>query len=81
MGIKGNGLARSLFTDADRYQVDFATGDENVDLKLSILATTLMLDYMFFEGETECVCNWCFWPPCKLIFYMISLTCELFGIY
>ena len=65
LGIVGNGIGRTLFTDADRYQIDFKNKNENIDMKLNVLSSVLMLDYMFFEGETACACNWCWCPPCK----------------
>jgi len=63
----GNGVARSMFTDADRYQVKFAAGGEEDELdsenKLVVLSAALMLDYMFFEGETDWQFNADQWPP------------------
>lgn len=88
----GNGLSRTMFTDADRYQVKFMTdsskegnhntgsngmyssgstgvtnkateNDTDAINKLVILSGTLLLDYMFFEGETNWTFNTDQWPP------------------
>jgi hypothetical protein len=74
----GNGLSRSLFTDADRYRVQFASGGPADELeplqKLVVLSGALMLDYMFFEGETAATFSAEQWPP-KCSFKCCDLYC------
>jgi len=73
LGIGDNGVRRALTTDADRYQVDFTNQDEALNTKLTVLSTTLMLDYMFFEGETNCSFNCCVCPP-----YIACKLCDMY---
>ena len=44
---KGRGI-NALFSDADTFEIGFPA-DSSVEDKLSLIATTLLLDYMFFE--------------------------------
>ncbi|XP_077536268.1 phospholipid scramblase 1-like [Haemaphysalis longicornis] len=45
---KWSGLIKEYFTDADNFGVSFPK-DLDVNLKASLLATTMLIDYMFFE--------------------------------
>jgi hypothetical protein len=40
-----------LFSDADKYKLDFLSPDLSVDDKLILLSSVLFLDYLFFEGQ------------------------------
>jgi hypothetical protein len=40
-----------LFTDADKYKLDFLSEALTLDDKLILLSTVLFLDYLFFEGK------------------------------
>ena len=62
-GASKNGIKRALLTDADKYNIDFENENESVNMKLTITSAVMMLDYMFFEGETPFECNICICPP------------------
>jgi len=68
-GAREVGLRRGLFSDADKYKVDFLSEKLTLDDKLILLSTAMFIDYLFFEGETTCLVNCCTCPPqiwCKL---------------
>lgn len=75
------GLRRGLFTDADKYKLDFVSGKLSVDDKLILASTVMFVDYLFFEGETTCLVNCCACPPqcwCKLCeLYCCGCACPL----
>ena len=45
-----------LFTDADKYKVDFLSEKLTLSDKLLLLSTVLFIDYLFFEG-TDVSCR------------------------
>lgn len=64
-GALGKGILRSAATTSDRYELDFEDKALSVDEKLRIVTTALFVDYLFFEGETDCLCLFCegYCPP------------------
>lgn len=68
-GVKDLGLSAALLSNKDKYKLSFSEPALSVNDKLVLVSTLLMIDYMFFEGETTCVTNFCVCPPycwCKL---------------
>ena len=75
-GAMDVGIARNAGTNSDRYDVTFEDNSITNESKITMLATIVFIDYLFFEGETDCTCVWCTWkfpfikcPPaiwCKL---------------
>lgn len=53
----------NVTSTADRYELAFEHKSTTLDDKLRIIGTTLFLDYLFFEGETDCICILCTFPP------------------
>ncbi|KPL98949.1 phospholipid scramblase 2-like protein [Sarcoptes scabiei] len=43
-----SGLAREIFTDADRFGIEFPR-DMDVNIKAVLLAATFLIDFMYFE--------------------------------
>ena len=43
-------LCSGLFSDADKYKVDFLSEKLTLDDKLIVLSTAMFIDYLFFEG-------------------------------
>jgi hypothetical protein len=41
---------RGLFSDADKYKLDFLSEKLTLDDKLILLSSVLFIDYLFFEG-------------------------------
>lgn len=64
-GVAQKGVIRSSATTSDRYELTFEDKSLDVDEKLRIIATALFVDYLFFEGETDCICIFCsgYCPP------------------
>ena len=56
------GVVQTFIQHANRYELSFETSNHTqhhkhtVDEKLRIIAATLFMDYLFFEGLPECVC-------------------------
>ena len=56
------GVVQTFLQHANRYELSFQTSrhsqnhKHSVDEKLRIIASTLFMDYLFFEGLPECVC-------------------------
>ena len=56
------GVVQTFVQHANRYELSFQTNKHtqnhkhSVDEKLRIIASTLFMDYLFFEGLPECVC-------------------------
>jgi hypothetical protein len=75
------GLRRGLFSDADKYKLDFVSDKLTIEDKLVLLSTVMFVDYLFFEGETTCLVNCCVCPPqcwCKLCeLYCCGCACPL----
>jgi hypothetical protein len=42
-----------LFSDADKYKLDFLSEKLTLDDKLILLSTVLFIDYLFFEGKSR----------------------------
>lgn len=80
-GAREVGLKRGLFTDADKYKLDFLSEKLTIDDKLILLSTVMFIDYLFFEGETTCLVNCCVCPPqcwCKICeLYCCGCTCPI----
>lgn len=80
-GAADVGLRRGLFSDADKYKLDFLSDKLTLDDKLILLSTVLFIDYLFFEGETTCLVNCCVCPPqiwCKMCeLYCCGCSCPL----
>ena len=76
-GAMGKGILRSAATTSDRYELDFEDKSMSADEKLRIVATALFVDYLFFEGETDCLCLFCkgYCPPKPGIVDIITLHC------
>jgi len=72
-GITSNGVRRALLSDADKYVLQINDPNESLDTKLIILSSVMFIDYMFFEGETNCLMNWCTCPP-----YCLCKLCDLY---
>ena len=74
-GAMGKGVLRSVATTSDRYELDFEDKSMSADEKLRIVATALFVDYLFFEGETDCLCLFCkgYCPPKPGIVDIITL--------
>lgn len=71
----------AMFSDADKYEVSFK-GQRTIAEKLIMISSTMFLDYLFFEGETNCKVQ-CFpCPPscwCKLCqLYCFGCTCPVY---
>ncbi|XP_076678060.1 phospholipid scramblase 1 isoform X2 [Andrena cerasifolii] len=47
-----SGFGRELFTDADRFGISFPL-DLDVKMKAVLLGACLLIDFMYFEGETD----------------------------
>ena len=58
------GIAKELFTDSDNFQIDFPAG-ATPSVKTGLLATTVLIDYMFFERLNS------------LIFYLWNVGTDL----
>ena len=73
-GAYQKGLLRSAATTSDRYELSFENDKLTLENRLQIIGTTLFLDYLFFEGETDCICILCTCPP-QLWFKICDLYC------
>jgi hypothetical protein len=71
----------AMFSDADKYEVSFK-GHRTLAEKLIMVSSTMFLDYLFFEGETNCKVQLCPCPPscwCKLCqLYCMGCTCPIY---
>jgi hypothetical protein len=82
-GVKSRGVARSLLSTSDKYSLSFKDPALSNDDKLVLISSVLFLDYLFFEGETECLVNCCVCPPqcwfklCEFYFCGCSLPCRV----
>ena len=68
---------RSLLSTSDKYVLKFSEGagvNAPVDDKLVMIASALFIDYLFFEGETQCLVNCCVCPP-QCWFKLCELYC------
>lgn len=55
---------RALLSNSDKFQLTFDDpNNTSVDDKLVMVSSLLFMDYLFFEGETNCICNVCTCPP------------------
>ena len=79
-GMADIGVAKSLGTNSDTYWVQFEDKTTSLDERIVMLAGVIMVDYLFFEGETNCTCNWCQWAPPFLI-CPPELWCKLCDVY
>lgn len=72
-GIADNGMRRALLTDADKFSINFMKGFDSIENKWVLISSVLMVDYMFFEGETNCLYSCCVCPP-----YCWFKLCDLY---
>lgn len=73
-GVAQKGLIRSAATTSDRYELTFEDGQMKIEEKLRVVASALFIDYLFFEGETDCICILCTCPP-QLWFKLCDFYC------
>lgn len=73
-GVAGRGIVRATATTSDRYELTFEDQKMPIEEKLRVVATAVFLDYLFFEGETDCICVLCTCPP-QLWFKLCDLYC------
>lgn len=66
-GMADIGIMKSLGTNSDSYFVKFEDKTIDLDERIVMLASVIFIDYLFFEGETNCICNWCEYTPPFLI--------------
>jgi hypothetical protein len=66
-GMADVGIARSAGSNSDRYEITFEDQTMNIDEKISVIGTVIFIDYLFFEGETNCTCVWCQYTPPFLV--------------
>ena len=46
-------MRSGLFSDADKYKLDFVSEKLTLEDKLVLLSTVMFVDYLFFEGEVN----------------------------
>lgn len=66
-GMGDLGVVKSLGTNSDIYFVNFEDKTIDLDDRIVLLAGVIFVDYLFFEGETNCIFNWCQYTPPFLV--------------
>jgi hypothetical protein len=62
-GCCANGCCRTMGTTADKYEIGFEDKSLPLDEKLTLISSVILVDYLFFEGDTNCSVIWCAFPP------------------
>ena len=50
---KWSGVLREVFTDADRFRINFEPAELNVDERALVLAAALFIDLQYFEHKAD----------------------------